>query len=166
MKIALRASAIFVAWALACALEHLVVGYARYEYFAGAWEIMVMRRCALPIAIAALAPVAIVFAALAEPVARAPESRAARASCAVASAIFAASVAYGVSFGRHFANAGARGAFVAALGAAGFAIAWTALPRAVRLLRGKDAWLVAIGSSCAAAAWCADDARKSAKSAA
>ena len=120
------AACVLLAWLLVLVCESLVVGFAALELFAGSWEIAAVRRLVLPIAIAALVPLAPLAVAAGKLLARAPDDRAARFACAGLGAVGGGAVAVGVSSGRHFASLAARVPFVvivALFGALGFGVA-------------------------------------------
>jgi len=156
-SVVLSAASVLAVWLLALVIEHVVVGYAYGEFFAGSWELVTVRRVVMPIAIAALVPlvpIAVGLGALVD-AASGEEGRRARGVLAIALGAGGVALGVGVTHGRHFASAGMRVPFVAAMAIAGaLAGAW-ALPRIARRVR-APALLAVVGALGAAAFWCAD----------
>jgi HEAT repeat protein len=153
------AACVLLVWLLLLLCESLVVAIAALDLFAGAWEITAMRRFVLPIAFAALVPAALIVVAGAEVLARTPDQRAARAASGTAFAIASGAVAYGVSYGRHFASFAVRAAFVAGAVAVGAALGGALAPRLVAWARARahgPATVVSIAAVVTALAWSAD----------
>jgi hypothetical protein len=147
---------VLAAWYLALALEHLVVGYAFREYFAGGWEILFVRRVVVPLGIAALAPFAPVAVVLAWIAARASERRDARVALAAALVLAGAAVGYGVSFGRHFASWAVRAPLIVLVAAvAGVAGTWV-VERGARAIAQTPSIAVVVGVLVTAALWSCD----------
>lgn len=150
---AFDAGAVLLVWLLALVVEHIVVGVAYGAFFAGPWEVRVVRWTVLPIGLAAsvaFVPLAVGIGAL---VAR--DGKGPRAALTVAAGIAGALVGYGVTFGRHFASWGARAPFIAAVAGAAIAAAYVAR-RVARRAVGTPWALAGIAVVAACALWCAD----------
>jgi len=141
---------VLAGWAMLLAVEHLVVGVAYRDEFAGAWELWPARSAAAPLFMGLALFAAIACVALAR-LATSPDPVAVRALAAVAAASGAA-VGWGVSGGRHFATVPARAGLALAVAAVGIVAVYTW--RALRRRPGRAAALVALGV--ALLAWWAD----------
>lgn len=97
------AGRILLVWALAIALENLVIGFGYRSMFAGYWEMAIARRYLSPLLLAALVVPALALAAVGElgaALRRAGTGREARLYVGLA-ALFGAAAALSVSTGRH-----------------------------------------------------------------
>jgi arylsulfatase A-like enzyme len=112
--------------------ELVLVAATNWREFVGNYELTLARTSLLPVACAAVAPLALVGAAVLEVVARAARPGA-RALAASGAALFGAVVAFGVSTGRHLEGA-RRPPFVVAVALAGAALAWVIAPRIARAI--------------------------------
>jgi HEAT repeat protein len=149
----LGAGAILAAWMLLLCAEHLAVGFGYRALFAGTWEMGAARKFVTPIVLAMLLPAALLAKAVALLADASVENRRARLALGGLGLAFAAAVALGVSTGRHMQSIPVRGAFVAALGALGFAgVSWLG-PRAAQA---RPRVLAAAGILTAALCWLAD----------
>ncbi len=127
-RLATRAGAVLIAWLVALALEHVVVGFGWRDYFGGAWELGPARTAAAPLFLAAATLPAFVVAMLFEACRSGPG---ARRPLAVLGAGFGVAVGVAVTNGRHFESLALRAPFVAvvaALAAAGASLG----PRLIR----------------------------------
>lgn len=113
-------------------LEIVVVAIGFRREFVGAYEIVLAINSLWPIAFAAAAPIAVVAGVVVE-LARHAQSPVARLGLSLASAIFGAGVAVGVSTGRHLAGA-ARVPFVLGVALLGFFAAFAVGPILARAL--------------------------------
>lgn len=149
---------VLAAWALLVVAEFVVVGASSASLFAGNWELVLGRKLVGPIALAMVAPLALVVVAVGHVAARSSESRPARVGLSAGAGAVLGVVAVGVSHGRHFASLAARAPFVLALSAAGFALAFLATPPLVRLLSGPRGrpFALALGVAGVALFWLTD----------
>jgi hypothetical protein len=151
------AATVETGWAVGLLAEVVVVTVFWPEQFSGVWEIALVRRLVVPIAVVSLAPLAFVAAALWELAGSAARGgRAARVSLACVGACAGAALGFGVSGGRHFASAWARAPFVLAVLVAGAGVGALAAPRVARLAR-RPPWLAALGVTLAVGFWLADE---------
>jgi arylsulfatase A-like enzyme len=151
-----EASAVALVWAAMLLAENVALGLLWREQFSAAWELTLARRTILPVALAALAPAALIFAATWAQARRAASgSRAARSALALLGALSAGLVAVGVSHGRHLASGWVRGPFIAACVASGAALGAWGAAGAARLEKRPPA-LGGLGLAVALAAWLAD----------
>ena len=155
------AAAVLGAWAGALVAENTALGFLWRDQFSGIWEIALSRHIVVPMAIVGLAPASFVVAAgwrIARQAATkgATGSRAATAALAVVFAGAAATLAIGISSGRHFVSLAARVPFVALAASAGALFGARIVPRVAAWVR-WPATLALIGVAVAVASWLADD---------
>ncbi len=158
-SVLLSASCVLFTWVVAFAIEHVVVGFAFGEFFAGPWEMRIVRRVVLPIALASvvpLVPVVVALGALVDAASREDEGRKPRVALAAILAAAAGALAYGVSFGRHFASWGLRAPFIAALAGIGVIAGLWIVPAVARRVFTAPSTLALAGPIAAAAFWSAD----------
>jgi len=139
---------VIAAWIGLFAIENLVVAIVWREQFAGSWEMGHARYYLTPIALAAVAPLALVTVLVGRLVAE----RRARVVAALAGSA-AVALALGVSEGRHMAGLAVRAPFVVVAGVVAASVASLAVRRAPL---DRPRTLAALGASAAALAWCAD----------
>jgi len=151
------AAAVLAVWGGMLFAELVVLGLASGDLFSGVWEISLARRLVVPIAIALLAPAAVLVAA-AWRVARAASagSRLARGALGAVGAAASTALALGVSHGRHFASWTMRGPFVAVLAATGALVGGVLVGRVAALGRRRPGALALLGVALAVAGWTAD----------
>jgi hypothetical protein len=150
------AAAVVAAWAGLLLAENVAVGFLWREQFSGGWEVALARHIVVPMALAALAPAALVVVGAWRLALRAADgSRAAAHVIAALGALSAGAVALGVSNGRHFASWGVRAPFVLALALAGAFVGAQGIPRAMDLSR-RPVALGVLGLSFTAASWLTD----------
>jgi hypothetical protein len=150
------AAAVVAAWAGLLLAENVAVGYLWREQFTGGWEVALARHIVVPMALAALAPSALVAVGAWRLAVRAADgSPAATQALAALGALSAGAVALGVSNGRHFTSWGVRAPFVLALAFVGAVVGARGIPRATELSRRPVAFGV-VGLSFTAVSWLTD----------
>jgi arylsulfatase A-like enzyme len=147
------AGAVMSAWAALVGVEALRVATVDRSLLAGSWEVAQARRLVAPIAVAMLAPLAVLAGFTGRLVVRAARDGSARAMVATSLASAFAALGYGVSFGPHMRPLSVRIPFVALLGLIGGAAGYAAPRLVARLPRGA---LASAGAVSAVAAWWAD----------
>ena len=150
------AAAVTAAWGLLLLAENVALWFLARDQFSASWEIALARHTAVPMALAALAPLSPIFVAVWRLSTRASAGgrREARV-LGLLGAAAAAAVAVGISGGRHFENWILRVAFVATLATLGELLGRRVAPR-IASLRGEPAMLLAFGFALACASWLAD----------
>ncbi len=144
------AAAVVFAWAVMLLAENVAIGFLWRDQFSASWELALARRTVLPVALAGLAPAALLFVAVWEQAIRAANgAKAARYSLGLLGALSSAALGLGVSGGRHFASWAVRGPFVALAAACGAALGAWVLAALARLER-RPAALAACGLAMAA----------------
>jgi HEAT repeat protein len=146
---------VLLAWAMVVVVEFVVIGVSCRGLFAGNWELILGRKLVGPIALAMLAPAALVTVAAGRLVAEAKTSARARTVLALFGAIVAAAVAVGLTHGRHFESLTSRVPFVVAAVALGLGSARMS-PYVARALEGRRVLAVVIGALGACIAWLVD----------
>jgi arylsulfatase A-like enzyme len=126
------------------------------DQFSASWEYGLARRLVLPIALALFAPASLGVVAIWKLATLAAQgSVPAKRIAAGTAAAAGAALAFGVSNGRHFADAVLRAAFVSAVAAIGGAGVYLIVPVLARVAR-LPAALAAIGTAIAIGAWFSD----------
>ncbi|MGH7270605.1 MAG: hypothetical protein ACREJ3_09255, partial [Polyangiaceae bacterium] len=152
------AATVVVAWAVALLAENVAVGLLWRDQFLGPWEISLARHAAVPLTLAALAPISFAAVAVWRLALRASEgSRPACRAFAIAGALSAGALGAGISQGRHFASWGLRAPFVAAWGLSGALAGARLVPRIASLNR-SPLRLGLLGIALAISAWWVDQA--------
>ncbi len=126
-KLAARAGAILLCWFGALVIEHVVVGFAYRELFAGAWELGPARTAAAPLWLAVAAIPAFAVAMVYE---ACLAGRSAGKALGLSAAMAAAGVAFSVTHGRHFESLALRVPFIVVVAA----VAGLGASRAPRLV--------------------------------
>ena len=147
---------VLAAWFLLLMVENFAVGVGYRALFAGSWEMAAARSRVSPIALALLAPLALVAPLVARLVMRTETEARARKGVALAAAILGGIEAYGVSFGRHMSSWGVRAPFIAFVAAIASGVAWVLAPRLATLARVSPRALAGGAVAVAALAWLAD----------
>jgi hypothetical protein len=156
LPVLVDAAAVLGIWAAALYAEDVALGFLWRDQFSGPWEIAQARHVVAPIALAMLAPLAVVVSASWRLALRAGQGdRPATAVFTAAGAAAACALALGVTEGRHFASWGARAPFVLALAVAGAATGRWAVPSLGRWTRHPVA-LGLFGLAVTVAGWTAD----------
>ena len=145
-----RVGAVLLGCLLGLALEHAAVGIGYRAYFAGAWELWPARSSAAPLFLAAVVPLAVVFAGLFT-----LAERGYRRALAAVFGASAAAVGVGITNGRHFASLALRAPFVLVVALLGVAVGLS-LPRIVALGRDRRGLFAGLASALAVLAWCTD----------
>ena len=157
--VVLSASCVLFAWFLAFAIEHVVVGFAFRDFFTGPWEVRVVRRVVLPLALASvvpLVPLVVALGALVHGASDEDDGRRSRVALAAILGTAAGALGYGVSFGRHFASWAMRAPFVAAVAGVGVIAGIWLVPAVARRVLAAPWTLAIVGPLAAAAFWSAD----------
>lgn len=144
-----RVADAYLAMAALLGAELVVVAATHWREFVGTYELVLAGGSLLPIACAAVVPLAVVGALAVELAGRATRTLP-RALTALATAIFAASVAFGVSTGRHLAGA-SRPPFILVVALVSASLAWALGPALARALEPRRSmrWRLALIASVA-----------------
>jgi hypothetical protein len=144
---------VLFAWAALIGAELLLVSSVHADLLAGHWEVVHARNLVAPVALAMLAPLAVVAVLVGRLVASALRDANARRMTATVAAGCLGGLGYGVSFGRHVHSLVIRAPFIAGLMLAGAAIGYFA-PRVLAKLSPR--LLALLGAVVASLSWIGD----------
>jgi len=154
-RVASCAGRVLFVWAVAIALENVVVGVGYRALFAGYWEMAIARQFLSPILLAAFVPAAVSMALFVEVGMhlRAAGTGRERTFHAASAFLFGAAFALSVSTGRHTESWAVRVPFMLVTGSSCGAFVWALVPKLGRLSSGRRAGAFVV---LACAFWLAD----------